>query len=93
MKDLRRNQSGIIWVWSVCFLAITVYSIAWFTLGYPTYEIIDAVEASYTFPAVATNTINLMRLVIAWHPVIFILGMLLWAFINSQRREEVTYPQ
>jgi hypothetical protein len=92
MRSLRKNQSGVIWIWAICLLAIVLYSICWFSLGWPLYMVIDTVEASYTFPAQATNTINLMRLVIAWHPIFFIFGMLLWAFVNSQRREEVTYP-
>lgn len=91
-RSLRRNQSAIIWVWAVCFLAITVNSIAWLVLGWPTYIALDAIESSYTFPSVATGTIALIRYVVALEPVMVITGMILWAYVNSGRREEPTYP-
>jgi len=49
MKSLRRNRSGLIYVWVVCFFAIVIYSIAWFVLGWPAMMTIQAVEDAYTF--------------------------------------------
>jgi hypothetical protein len=91
-KRMQHANAGVIWIWAVCFISICIYSIAWFTLGWATFGIIDSVQASYDFPSQANQTITLIRTVIAWHPIFFILGMLLWAFVNSQRREDVTYP-
>lgn len=95
MKPFKRfieGKSGIVWVWAVCLLAIIVHSICWLALSWPLYLTLDAVEAAYTFPAVATPTMNLIRGVVALEETVFVLGMLAWAFINSSRREEVTYP-
>ena len=88
----RDNKSAIIWVWAVALLAVVVHSICWLVLTWPLYLTLDAIEGVYTFPAVATNTINLIRSLAALEEVVFVLGMLAWAFINSARREEVTYP-
>jgi hypothetical protein len=93
LRDFRDDRSAIIWVWAVCFLTITVNSLAWLVLGWPTYLALDAIEASYTFPSVATNTIALIRYVVAAEPILVILGMLLWAYVNSGKREDATYPQ
>lgn len=93
LRDFRDDRRGIIWVWSVCFLTITVNSLAWLVLGWPTYLALDAIEQSYTFPSVATNTITLIRYVVALEPVLVILGMLLWAYVNSGKHETPTYPQ
>ena len=88
----RDGKSAIVWVWAVCLLSIVVHSMAWLVLCWPMYVTLDAIEASYTFPSQATNTINLIRSVAALEETVFVLGMLAWAFINSSRREEVTYP-
>lgn len=92
LKRFRDNKSAIVWVWAVCLLAIVVHSIAWLVLCWPMYMTLDAIEASYTFPVQATNTINLIRSIAALEEVVMVLGLLAWAFINSSRREEVTYP-
>jgi hypothetical protein len=92
LRRFRDNKSAIVWVWAVCLLAIVVHSIVWMVLCWPLYITLDAIEAAYTFPAVATNTINLIRMVAALEETVMVLGLLAWAFINSSRREEVTYP-
>jgi hypothetical protein len=92
-RSFKDNRSGIIWVWAVCFLSIIVYSIAWFSLGWGFNLFIDAIEASYTFESPTDVTVALLKTVVAWHPIIFVFGMILWALVNSQRREDVTYPR
>ena len=87
-----KAKAGIIWVWAVCIIGIMVLAIAWFSLSWPAYEIIQAITSIYSFPAKATLTIDLLRNVIAWLPIIIVLGLLLWAFVNSGRKEETTYP-
>jgi len=92
MRSLKSNKRGAIWIWAVCFMAIIVYSIVWFALGWAFNLFIDSLELSYTFTSPADLTVQFIKIVVAWHPILFILGMLLWAYVNSQRREEVTYP-
>lgn len=93
MKSLRRNRSGLIYVWVVCFFAIVIYSIAWFVLGWSAMMTIQAVEDAYTFTGPAATTVDLVKTVIAWHPLIFIFGMIIWALVNSHKREYVSYQE
>ena len=85
--------SRALWIWAISLMTIVVYSIAWFTLAWPYYMVVEAVENSYTFESPADLTIDLMNTVVEWHPIIMILGLLLWAFVASQRREDITYPR
>jgi len=87
-----RQNRGAIWIWTVCLLAIVVLAMGWFTLTWPTFIIIETIESQFTFPPEATNAITLMKTVMGWFLILMALGLLLWAFVNSQRREEVTYP-
>ncbi len=94
VKEINRfkdDKRGIMWVWAVCLLTIVVMSMAWFTLSWPAFMIIDAVLASYNFPPTARLAITLTGNVISWFLIMMVLGLLLWAFVNSQRREETTY--
>jgi len=91
-KELVKDKRAALWIWTVCLLAIVVLAMGWFTLTWPTYQIIEHIEGIYTFPTEATPAITLIKNVIAWFLIIMALGLLLWAYVNSQRREEVTYP-
>jgi len=37
--------------------------------------------------------VDLVKTVIAWHPLIFIFGMIIWALVNSHKREYVSYQE
>jgi len=91
-RRLKHANEGVIWIWAVCLASIVLYAIAYYSLVYPTLELIGIVEGMFTFDPQATVTLNLCKAVLNWHPIIFILGMLLWGFVNSARRETQTYP-
>lgn len=91
-RRAKHANSGIVWVWAVCLAGIVVYAIAFYTLLFPTLQLIGIVESMTAWDADAAFTLNLCKTVLNWHPILFIIGMLLWAFVNSVRREDVTYP-
>lgn len=90
-RKFLNNKSGVAWVWAVCFIAMGIYTMAWYATGLATMMTIDALEATYTYPAPMSTTITFIRTLFAWHPFIMLIGLALWAFINSQRREDQTY--
>lgn len=92
MSTIKTDKHGVLWVWVVCLMAIVVMALAWFTLTWPVYLMIQQIESLFTFPTGAQSAVDLVKTVIAWFLVFFVLGMLLWAYVNSQRREDVTYP-
>ena len=87
-----RNKRGALWIWAVCLLSIVTLAVAWFTLTWPVFMFIDAIQEHYTFPAQVQPAISLIVAVMGWFLILMSLGLLLWAYVNSQRREEVTYP-
>jgi len=91
MRSLRSNRSGIVFVWAVCFMAIVVYSIFWFIGGYVAISVIDAVTDAYNFTGMAAQTIDIIKAVLYWNPLFFIFGMLIWAYVNSTKKEHLTY--
>jgi uncharacterized membrane protein YidH (DUF202 family) len=91
-KSIHENKSGVIWVWIVCFFTMILYAIAWFALGWAFNIFYDAITSLYTFPPPLNFAVTFMMTVIAWHPILMFFGLLLWAYVNSQRREDVTYP-
>jgi hypothetical protein len=89
---LKRSNQAIVWIWAVCLAGICVYAISFYVLVYPTLQLIGIVEGLTSWDPNAAFTLNLVKTVLNWHPILFIIGMLIWAFVNSQRREDVTYP-
>jgi hypothetical protein len=91
-QRMKHADSGIVWVWAVALCGMVLYALAYYSLVWPTLQLIGIVEGMASFDANATITLTLVRAVLNWHPIIFIFGTLLWAFVNSVRREDVTYP-
>lgn len=91
-KSIKKDKRGALWIWAVCLLAIVTLAIGWFTLTWPTFILIETIENVYTFPPEQQNAINLIKTVMGWFLIFMSLGLLLWAYVNSQRREDVTYP-
>jgi hypothetical protein len=92
LQRFKSNHRGFIWVWAVCIMSICVYSICWFSLGWAAMAVIDQMLLMYSFPPQAQLIIAVIKQVICWHPILFIFGMLLWAYVNSQRVDPITYP-
>ena len=82
---------SIIWVWGTFLLALFVFALMYFTLGWPALYILETIQGSYDFNDVANNVLELFKLTFAWSGVIFLFGMLIWAITNSKKRDVVTY--
>jgi hypothetical protein len=91
-KSLLKDERGIAYVWIVGVIGIAVTIIVWFPLGWVVYDIMDTMLEQFSYPAVATGTIELMQWVIAWTPAILIIGLLLWMIVNSFKVEYPSQP-
>jgi archaellum biogenesis protein FlaJ (TadC family) len=91
-QRMKHADEGVVWVWAVCLAGIVMYAIAYYALVMPTLQMIGIVESMTTFDASAGVTLGFVKVVLNWHPILFIVGLLLWAYVNSVRREDVTYP-
>lgn len=94
IPDVRPRVPGpirIVWVWTMVFLGIVLYAIAWFTLGTAAMAVISAIEGSYTFAAPWSSVVDQIKKVILWHPIFAMIGWLLWGFLNSMKREVRTW--
>ena len=50
-------------------------------------KFVDTVEEEYELGERATGIVTLLKYVFAWHPIIVFIGLLMYAFVNSQRRD------
>jgi hypothetical protein len=91
-QRMKQADKGIVYVWAVGFLAIAVYSIIWFSLGWPALQVMDTMEAMYPNNEFLGSTVAFIRLIFQWHPILMILGLIAWMYVSSQKREDITYP-
>jgi len=87
LKGLYPSFVNIAYVWSIVFIAIVLYALVWFVCGYFIMEFIEAIEAAYTFQPPLDSTVDIVKSVVAWHPIIALFGWILWGFLNSLRRD------
>ena len=83
--------SRVTTVWVVVLIGIVIYCMAWYSMGYAIMEVIVATEASVTFEPPWNSVIPLLKIVVAWHPIISLAGWLAWGFACSMKRDVRTY--
>jgi len=71
-------------------MAMILYSLIYFVFGRVIWEVILSMEAVFTYPEPMASSLNILKYVIALHPIFAIFGWLLYGFINSQRRGDRT---
>lgn len=91
IKKFMKDKRGVIWVWVVILIGLFIFSLVWFTTGYALLEISDTVTDQYTFPAPASYAAEFILSVFRYGPILFLFGMALWAYVNSQRRRPIGY--
>jgi hypothetical protein len=65
----------------------------WFAMGMASSVFFEAMTSFYTLPAPMNLTASAILSVISVNPLLMLGGLILWAYVNSGRREDVTYPQ
>lgn len=87
IKKFVKDNRGAIFAWVIAFVMIFAYSAIWFTAGWAALEVVETAEAEFDLEDRALGNIDLAKTVFAFHPVIVIVGYLLYALVNSQRRD------
>lgn len=83
----------VAWVWSMVFIGIILYAMTWFMFGRIAMEVITAIESTYTFLPPWDSAVAVLKAVIAYHPIIAMIGWIIWGFLNSARREPRAYAE
>lgn len=83
------DNKGALWLWSVAILTIIVMAFAWFALTWPTFMVIDFVESRYSYSGSSAYAATFVKNVLSWFLILMSLGLLLYLYVNSQRKEEI----
>lgn len=89
LHKLKHDKRAVVWVWVVILVGLFIYSLVWFATGFAVMEVADNVESQHTFEAPASYAADFIKTVFQWHPLLFIFGMLLWGYVNSQREARI----
>jgi len=77
----------VLYVWAIVFIAMCVYAVAWFTAGMIVMPFIDALTSSYDFGSQWNQVVALIKTLFLWHPIIALVGWIIWGFLNSVKRD------
>lgn len=92
-KPLITFKNQLAYIWVMVLLAIIFYAIAWYAFGGVGLMVIAALEDSMTLASPFDTISDFVKNVIYLHPVISLLGWLLWGFYNSIRRDTTFYER
>lgn len=86
LNRLRKDKKGIVWIYIVIIMSMFVYSLIWFVTGYALFEAIDIAEANFTVTGSIVFAAEFIKTVVRYHPILVFIGLMLWGYVNSQRR-------
>lgn len=82
----------IIYLWAMIFIAMAVYTFAWFTLGLPLMYFIDAMRRSMTlYDPMWESVVDFIILCFEIHPIISLIGWFIYGILNSSKRDVDTW--
>ncbi|MCJ7631379.1 hypothetical protein MUP77_03100 [Candidatus Bathyarchaeota archaeon] len=69
----RSCRNRVVFVWSLVFLGMALYTMVWFIMGLVLFPVIDGIEAAYTFPTPFDQVVAMLKNVFYWHPILAML--------------------
>ncbi len=84
---IKFSRVNVLFVWFIVFLAMTIYAIGWFTCGIFVMKFIDAIISTYSFDSPWDTTVTAVRLFFLYHPIIAIIGWIVYGILNSIKRD------
>lgn len=87
LKRFRHDKRGAVYAWIIVLIFMFTYATIWFTAGWAAMQVVDTAEEQNDFGTEATGVIDFLKNVFAWHPIIVFVGLILYALVNSQRRD------
>jgi hypothetical protein len=84
----------ILYVWAMIFLAMMLYTMAWFTAGLPLIYFIGAVRATITAASsdpMWIGVVDFITICFQIHPIISLIGWFIYGILNSAKRDVDTW--
>jgi len=81
------HNVNIVYTWTLVFLGMVLYTFVWFAMGTFIMTFIDAIVNSFSFSEPWSSTVQFVRMVFLWHPVISLIGWIIYGIINSMKRD------
>ena len=86
-NGFRRDKRGAVYAWIIILIFMFTYATVWFTAGWAAMKVVETAEEQNDFNDQALGVIGFLKNVFAWHPIIVFVGLILYALVNSQRRD------
>lgn len=84
---MRRQNSGLIYVWIVLALGMICFGFFYYILIDPTMLLLNYCALIPGVPVQYTMLVNLWLSTLTWIGMIFLLSMTIWSISNSQKRD------
>lgn len=68
-------------------MGMIIYAFMWFIFGAVAQTYIDAIDSAFTFGQPWDQVLEMIEQIIYYHPIISMIGWLIWGFLNSARRD------
>lgn len=83
----KRDKRAAIYAWVMVTLSIFTYSIMWFTAGWSILEVADTMKSEFDLGTRGDAVADMLNIVFAYHPVIVILGFIMYGLASSVKRD------
>lgn len=87
ISKFRHDKHASVYAWIIILIFMFTYAVIWFTAGWAAMRVVETTEEQYAFEDRADGVIDLLKNVFAWHPIIVFIGLLLYGFVSSQKKD------
>ena len=84
MRNFRKNQSGLAWIWAVALLSLILMPIIYFPLSYVFDHLYATITGSYTFTGDTAYGLAAIKMIISFLLFIGVLIVINWAIVQSK---------
>ena len=75
----------------VFMISLFVFAILYISLGWPALQIITTFQELFDLGDMANNTLEIFKFTFLLAGLIVLIGLIMWLYVNTRKREVVTY--
>ena len=82
---------NIVWAIVVFMAGLFMFAILYVSLGWPALSIIQSFQSQFDLGDTANNVLEFFKYTFLLSGIIVVIGLIMWLYINTRKREVLTY--
>ena len=91
MRLIKLPVRSAIYAVIVFMISLFIFAILYVSLGWPALQIVTTFQQLFDLGDMANNTLEIFKYTFLLAGIIVVVGLIMWLYVNTRKREWVTY--